>query len=108
MPSWKKRFVRKNGDAVLLTANNAHWDAAPWTADGIWGPDSGDLAGRLRYKGVQHKEAPRPHEWQWWRLFKLYGCNLDCKKPSDGWRLWVYTRWGSLHFDLYIDRRKSA
>ncbi len=86
---------------VLFELNAAHWGDAPWTADGLRSD------GAPRYKGVQHDEAPRPHEWQWWRLFALNPCVLHRKHGHDwlGWRLWVYTRWGSLHADFHVDRR---
>lgn len=34
---------------------------------------------------------------------------LQVHPPSEGWRLWVYSRWGSLfHIDIFINRRKDA
>lgn len=97
----------RNTYPVLLLANfRSHWGEAPWTADGFYGPDTHEtLRGKPKYRGVQHDEAPRPHEWRWWKLFALNYCHLDVRKPSSGRRLWVYTRWGSVHFDIFVDRR---
>lgn len=45
-----------------------------------------------------------PQEW-YWRLFSLAVNKLGVILPTTGYRLWVYTRWGAMHFDLIFDRR---
>jgi hypothetical protein len=47
-----------------------------------------------------------PIRWPWWRLvsFNLYKLP-SVAFPSTGHSLWVYTRWGSMFFDFYFDRR---
>ena len=88
---------------VHLEINAVHWGEAPWTADGF------HEDGSLRYRGVQHDEAPRPSYWRWWRLCSL--SLVDCSprdNPTTHSRVWIYTRWGSLFIDLTIDRREAA
>lgn len=65
-----------------------------------WEPPHGSTS------GVKHKQCPK--QWAWWRLLKLYPCNLDVAAPSSGHRLWVYTRWGAIYLDVYIDRRLAV
>ena len=39
-----------------------------------------------------------------------YSCELPpdvVEIASSGWALWLYTRWGAIPFDLYIDRRPA-
>ena len=47
-----------------------------------------------------------PQVWPWWRLFSLSWVRLEVHCPSTGYRLWVYSRWGSPSFDFYVDRRE--
>lgn len=49
-----------------------------------------------------------PQVWPWWRLVSFGLVHLEVAKPSMGWRLWVYTRWGAGYGDLVLDRRKLA
>jgi len=60
-----------------------------------WAPDTNG--------GVKHG----PQSWPWWRLPALKLYRLDVHAPSSGWALWLYTRWGAIPFDLYIDRRPA-
>ena len=47
-----------------------------------------------------------PQVWPWWKLFGFLICKIDIKRPSSGWRLWIYLRkWKAHHFDFIIDRR---
>jgi len=47
-----------------------------------------------------------PQVWPWWRLVSFGFVRLELvAKPSIGWRLWVYTRWGAGFGDLVLDRR---
>lgn len=59
-----------------------------------------------------HREPSRtqhgPQTWPWWRLLSLGPSRLDICKPSTGYRLWIYTRWGVRHIDIFIDRRERA
>lgn len=48
-----------------------------------------------------------PQQWPWWRLFSLGLVKTAVHKPSTGWRVWLYTRWGAGHVGVYFDRRKS-
>ncbi|WP_290439381.1 hypothetical protein [Xanthomonas axonopodis] len=33
---------------------------------------------------------------------------LELCRPTTGYRLWVYTRWGAMYGDVVFDRRKQA
>lgn len=46
-----------------------------------------------------------PQTWPWWRLIAFGAANLHPALPSTGYRLWIYTRWGACHFDVFLDRR---
>lgn len=91
---------------INLTFDWAHWGDAPWTADGFRSD------GKPAYRGVQHKEAPRPHEWRWWRLFSVYFVNLvaagSVNSICTALRWWIYTPRGSLLIDFVIDRREAT
>jgi hypothetical protein len=93
---------------IILNLNlRSHWGDRPWTPAGVYSD------GTPRYRGVQHDECPKL--WPWWRLIAFTYCNLDSSvdpvfgvhPPSSGRRLWIYTRWGSIYGDIYIDRRPS-
>lgn len=50
------------------------------------------------------------HGPQWakrpfWHIIGFRFCRIAMFNPSTGYRLWVYTRWGSMDFDLIFDRR---
>lgn len=49
--------------------------------------------------------AHSPKDWPWWRLVSFSVVRLGIDEPSVGCRLWAYTRWGALYWDLYMDRR---
>ena len=49
-----------------------------------------------------------PQTWPWWRLVVPSVNSIGVQKPSTGWRLWLYTRWGALSFDVYFDRRPKT
>lgn len=50
--------------------------------------------------------AHGPQTWPWWRLASFGPVRLSSVVlPSTGYRLWVYTRWGACHFDVFLDRR---
>ncbi|MCC4618468.1 hypothetical protein LL972_21195 [Xanthomonas campestris pv. asclepiadis] len=68
---------------IRLNASTSHW------RDGV---------------PVQHG----PQTWPWWRLLGLSLLRLDMHRPSTGYRLWFYTRWGALYGDVVFDRRKQA
>ena len=55
------------------------------------------------------RPAHGPQTWPWWRLVSpsLHRLPHVCS-PSTGYRLWVYTRWGSIFFDIFFDRRKPT
>lgn len=46
-----------------------------------------------------------PQTWAWWRPFSLSVVRLGVEKPSRGYRLWIYSRWGAVSADMYFDRR---
>lgn len=50
-------------------------------------------------RGVQHG----PQVWPWWRLvsFSLVRMNPDLPLMPPNRRLWIYTRWGALHSDMF-------
>ncbi len=35
-----------------------------------------------------------PQTWPWWRLLSLSFLRLEVYRPTTGYRLWAYTRWG--------------
>lgn len=72
---------------VHCELNAVHWGNAPHTPG-----------------GVMHAEAPR--SWPWWRLASFMLLRLNIGLPSTGWRLWIYTRWGTCHGDVFFDRRR--
>ena len=45
-----------------------------------------------------------PQTWPWWRLVSPSLVTIDVPLPSWGLRLYVYTRWGSPCFDIFVDR----
>lgn len=48
-----------------------------------------------------------PQTWEWWRLFGLLWCQASpVEKPTTGYHLWAYTRWGATMMGFYFDRRK--
>lgn len=52
--------------------------------------------------------AHGPQDWQerpFWKFISFLVCKLSVHPPSIGKRLWIYTRWGSAHFDIVFDRR---
>lgn len=49
--------------------------------------------------------AHSPQSWPWWRWVSFNWVRLEICKPNVGWRLWVYTRWGALYWDITFDRR---
>lgn len=53
------------------------------------------------------KVSHGPQKWPWWRLFSLRLVRIACGKPSTGWRVWLYTRWGAGHIGVYFDRRSA-
>lgn len=62
------------------------------------------------YSGAHLNERFRPthgpQTWEWWRLFSFSIVELDYRDPLiRGKRLWIYSRWGAIHFDLSLDRR---
>ncbi len=51
---------------------------------------------------VQHG----PKSWPWWRLVSPSWVKLrGVTPPTEGWCLWLYTRWGAVSWDFYLDRR---
>lgn len=84
---------------IHVELNAAHWDDAPWTADGLYSD------GSLRYKGVQHDAAPRPWQWPWWQIAVFSLLDLSPTAPNIAKRLWIYTRWGTLFAQFNVDRR---
>lgn len=49
--------------------------------------------------------AHGPQAWRWWQLLSFsYMPISSVELPSTGHRLWVYTRWGSWHFDMFLNR----
>lgn len=48
-----------------------------------------------------------PQIWPWWRLVSFGPHRLGVCSPSTGYRLWIYTRWGACHFDVFFDRREG-
>ncbi len=54
-------------------------------------------------KGCKHG----PQAWPWWRIVSFSTNGIAVHKPSTGRRLWVYSRWGAIHFDVYFDRRPA-
>jgi hypothetical protein len=58
------------------------------------------------HPGTWIKAYHGPQTWPWWRWISFSILILPhVHKPSTGWRLWVYTRWGAAFFDVYFDRR---
>ena len=44
----------------------------------------------------------------WYRCLAIIRVfELTPQRPTTGYRMWIYTRWGSCHFDLYFDRRST-
>lgn len=47
-----------------------------------------------------------PQDWPWWRLLSFRLTRLDqVQRPSTGHRLWLYSRWGALYWEVFFDRR---
>lgn len=68
------------------------------------------IPGFSLYYCLMNKAAMKPlHGPQVWPIWLLLSWSyqiLDCvHRPSTGRRLWIYTRWGSVYWDFYIDRR---
>lgn len=65
---------------------------------------TGSLAHLKGYVGTQHG----PQVWPWWCQVSLSLVQLG-REPWDsgfvGKRLWVYTRYGAIYFDVCVDRR---
>ena len=74
------RMVVTSSFAINFTFNSTHLKRSLWPSHG-------------------------PQTWPWWKLFSPKFFKLDVTLPSTGYRLWVYSRWGAIHFDAYIDRR---
>lgn len=65
-------------------------------------------SGLSHWKGsAAYPVSHGPQEWRWWRLFSSSIIRLNPWPPSTGIRLWVYTRWGAICFDVYIDHREG-
>lgn len=62
----------------------------------------------LKIKFVAYMNASHPSHgpqvWEWWRLLSVSFFILKPQKPTTGYRVWFYTRWGAKHFDLYFMR----
>ena len=60
-------------------------------------------------KVIQCHRTITQEEWQrepWYgRLVILSFLKLDSTCGHIGWRLWVYTRWGTCYFDFVVDQR---
>ena len=55
-----------------------------------------------------YRPAHGPQDWDtraWWKPLTFLFCSAGANLPSTSYRLWIYTRWGSMHFDLVFDRR---
>ena len=60
-------------------------------------------------KNTKNKVKHGPQVWAWWHVLSLsFIATEPVSPPSKGYRLWVYTRWGALHFDVYFDRREGV
>lgn len=44
----------------------------------------------------------------WWKPVAVLFCAVSVHAPSTGYRLWIYTRLGTMHFDVYFDRRNGS
>lgn len=65
------------------------------------------LTGSLSNFNAKFRPVHGPQVWPWWRLLSWRTCRLvGVQEPSKGYRLWLYTRFGAVHVDLYLDRRK--
>lgn len=62
----------------------------------------------LFYYGRPLQCAHGPQVWPWWRLVTPSFISLHVHPPSSGYRLWLYTRWGSPCFDIYFNRRDKV
>jgi hypothetical protein len=60
----------------------------------------------VSFHATPNKTQHGPQSWTWWRLFSLGLIRLDIHKPNTGYRLWIYTRWGVRHVDIFVDRRE--
>ncbi len=47
-----------------------------------------------------------PQTWPWWKLVSMSICEISWSPLSSGRRLWIYTRWGAVHVDVILDKRK--
>lgn len=60
-------------------------------------------------KGQWYKEtAHGPKVWPWWRMFSARLYKAAVHRPSTGYNLWIYTRWGAKCVEIYFDRRNLA
>lgn len=84
MKEYKKSYWEYKIPGIYLEFSWAHWrPERSWLKNGV---------------------AHGPQTWPWWLLFSWsYVTCEPIKKPNWAKRLWVYTRWGALYFDFYVD-----
>lgn len=52
---------------------------------------------------VAHPTTHGPQTWPWWRLLSWSTSRPWLPEGSRDYRLWLYTRWGSVMLDLIVD-----
>lgn len=70
----------------------------------VYNHASGYYEKRVLHFNLLHE--PRP--WAWWKMFAVKRINGEVHPPSTCHRFWIYTRWGTLQFDVVFDRRKQV
>lgn len=76
----------------------------------MFATDKHPMFGRLHFGLFRTRKqcAHAPQTWPWWRWVSVKICHLAVHLPSTGRAIWIYTRWGAVAIDVYIDRREMA
>lgn len=103
-------FGGKHTYPVLIEINWWHWMHKVWHGPFYdKSPRNGKPWSILADKSADARWATRSfkHEPMIWGTGGWR--KLAVHPPSEGWRLWAYSRWGTLgHIDIFINRRKDV